>query len=109
MPKTPRPTSPHRPEHAVLAQLLRELRVAAGLTQGDAATRLGVTQPSISDLENSDRGLDLLVVRDLVGIYGADWLAFIAELEKRLLAGTAPASSLLKKAPKKGTKKTPGA
>lgn len=97
MPKKPRPTSIHRPENIVLAQLLRELRLASGMTQSEAGARLGLTQTGISDLEGSDRELNLLVVRDLVGIYSADWLAFIKELEKRLKAGTKPASSLIRK------------
>jgi transcriptional regulator with XRE-family HTH domain len=98
MPKaSPKPSSIHRPEHAVLAQLLRELRLAAGLTQTEAAERLGLTQTSISDFETSDRGLELLVVRDLVRIYGADWLGFVGELERRLLAKPKPASSLIRK------------
>lgn len=97
MPKrTPKPTSTHRPEHAVLALLLRELRLAAGMTQTQAAEAMGLTQTSISDFETSDRGLELLVVRDLVGVYGGDWLGFMAELEKRLAAGTKPASALLR-------------
>lgn len=98
MPKTsPKPSSVHRPEQAVLAQLLRELRLAAGMTQSSAAEAIGITQTGISDFETSDRGLELLVVRDLVRVYGGDWLAFMAELEKRLNAGTTPASALIKK------------
>lgn len=98
MPKTrPKPTSTHRPEHAALAGLLRELRRAAGLTQSQAAEAIGITQTGISDLETGDRGLELLVVRDLVRVYGGDWLAFMGELEKRLKAGTKPASTLLRK------------
>lgn len=96
MPKrTPKPSSTHRPEHAVLSGLLRELRLAAGLTQTQAAEALGLTQTSLSDLETGDRGLEMLVVRDLVRIYGADWLAFVGELERRLAAGTTPASALI--------------
>ena len=87
----------HRPEQAVLAQLLRELRLAAGMTQSQAAESIGITQTGISDFETSDRGLELLVARDLVRVYGGDWLAFMAELEKRLMAGTKPASALIRK------------
>lgn len=43
------------------------------------------------------RDLELLVVRDLVQVYGGDWLAFMQELEKRLNAGTKPASTLIRK------------
>lgn len=69
--------------------------MAAGLTQAQAAEALGLTQTSVSDLETGDRGLELLVVRDLVRIYGADWRAFVDELERRIGAGTTPASALL--------------
>ncbi|MGY3231835.1 transcriptional regulator with XRE-family HTH domain [Luteibacter sp. HA06] len=97
MPKrTPKPSSTHRPEHAVLTGLLRELRLAAGMTQAQAAEALGLTQTSVSDLETGDRGLELLVVRDLVRIYRADWRAFVEELERRLDAGHKPAASLIR-------------
>lgn len=100
MPKAkPKPSSTHRPENMVLANLLRELRLAAGLTQAQAADALGLTQTGISDIETSDRGLELLVVRDLVRVYGADWVKFIMELEKRLVADLRPASHLIHKSP----------
>jgi transcriptional regulator with XRE-family HTH domain len=98
MPKTtPKPSSTHRPENAILALLLRELRLAADMTQVQAAEHLGLSQTSISDFETNDRGLELLVVRDLVRAYGGDWLAFMSELEKRIMAGTKPASALIRK------------
>jgi hypothetical protein len=67
------------------------------MTQSQAAEAIGITQTGIGDFETSDRGLELLVVRDLVRVYGGDWLAFMAELEKRFKAGTQPASTLLRK------------
>jgi transcriptional regulator with XRE-family HTH domain len=81
----------------VLAQLLRELRLAAGFTQVQAAKALGLTQTGISDMETNDRGLELLVVRDLVRVYGGDWLEFVAELERRLSAKPKPAGTLIRK------------
>jgi transcriptional regulator with XRE-family HTH domain len=93
----PKPTSVHRPEHVVVAQLLRELRLAASLTQAQAATHVGITQAGVSEIENGARGLDLLVVRDLVIAYGADWPAVIAELDRRIAAGMKPASALMKR------------
>lgn len=92
----PKPTSVHRPEHRVVAQLLRELRLASGLTQAQAAAAVGITQAGVSEMENGARGLDLLVVRDLVNIYGADWPAVIVELDHRIAAGMTPAKALLK-------------
>lgn len=95
-----KPTSVHRPEHMAVAQLLRELRRAAGLTQEQAAEAVGLTQAGVSVIENGVRGLDLLVVRDLVITYGADWPAFIIELDHRIAAGMKPAKALMKQKPK---------
>lgn len=80
----------------MVAQLLRELRLAAGLTQAHAAAAVGITQAGISEMENGARGLDLLVVRDLVNLYGADWPAVIVELDRRIAAGLTPAKALMK-------------
>ena len=48
-------------------------------------------------METGARGLDLLVVWDLVITYGADWPAVIAELDRRIGAGLKPASALMKR------------
>jgi transcriptional regulator with XRE-family HTH domain len=97
MPKLrPKSSSTHRPENAVLAGLLRELRIANKLTQAQAAEALGITQTGISDLETGDRGLEFLVVRDLVRVYKADWVEFLVELERRLAARPIPAASLIR-------------
>ena len=93
----PKPTSVHRAEHLVVAQLLRELRLAASLTQAQAAAHVGITQAGVSEMENGARGLDLLVVRDLVIAYEADWPAVIAELDRRIAANMRPASALMKR------------
>lgn len=97
MPRSLKPTSMHRPDRTVLSQLLRELRLAAGLTQAQAADGLGLSQTGISDIETNDRGVELLVARDLVRLYGGDWLAFVAELERRIAAQPKPASALIVK------------
>lgn len=92
----PKTSSTHRPENAVLTGLLRELRLAAGLTQAQAGEAIGLTQTGISDFETGDRGLELLTVRDLVGAYGADWQAFVAELDRRLTTDHQPAAKLIR-------------
>ncbi|GAB2559130.1 hypothetical protein GCM10027065_32870 [Rhodanobacter koreensis] len=80
----------------MVAQLLRELRLAASLTQAQAAAAVGITQAGISEMENGARGLDLLVVRDLVNLYGADWPAVIMELDRRIAADLTPAKALMR-------------
>lgn len=95
-----KPTSVHRGEHQALIGLLRELRKAAGLTQAQVSQEMGIGQASVSDWETGERGLELLVVRDLVHVYGVDWLEFCGELERRLKAKPKAAKALVR-----GTKK----
>lgn len=80
-------TSVHRPEHAVLIGLLRDLRIEAGLTQSDVGARLGVAQTAISDIETNERGVDYLLVHDLCKIYGTAMADFVTEFARRLKAG----------------------
>jgi len=77
-------TSVHRPEHAPLVRLLRELRLQAGLTQADVGQKLGVSQTAISDIEINERGADFLLVLDLCDIYGVSHQDFLAEFGRRL-------------------------
>ena len=92
----PKATSVHRKEHRLVAQMLRELRLAAEMTQEQAGVAVGLTQAGISELENGARGLDFLVVRDLALLYGADWHAVIAELDRRIAADLKSASDLMR-------------
>ena len=80
-------TSVHRPEHAVLIGLLRDLRIEAGLTQSDVGALLGVAQTAISDIETNERRADYLLVHDLCKIYGIAMADFVAEFARRLKAG----------------------
>ncbi|WP_036110023.1 MULTISPECIES: helix-turn-helix domain-containing protein [Luteibacter] len=97
MPKVPKLKSVHSTEQTVLCGLLRELRLATGLRQDEVATQLGTSQTTVSEIELGQRGVDLLVCRRLVGVYGADWEAFIGELERRLQILPRPARELVKK------------
>lgn len=98
MPKhVPKLTSVHKHEQQVLCSLLRELRLATGLRQDQVAEQMGTSQTTISEIELGQRGVDLLVCRRLVGVYGADWEAFIAELERRLSVSPRPAHELVKR------------
>jgi transcriptional regulator with XRE-family HTH domain len=96
MPKhVPKLTSVHKHEQQVLCSLLRELRLATGLRQDQVAEQMGTSQTTISEIELGQRGVDLLVCRRLVAVYGAGWLAFIEELDRRLQVAPRPASTLL--------------
>lgn len=91
-------SSIHRPGSAALATMLREARIATGLTQAQAAGTVGITESAISDLETTGQGWEFLVVRDLVSAYGLDWLGFVGELERRLAAAPEPATVLIRRA-----------
>ncbi|WP_285405067.1 helix-turn-helix transcriptional regulator [Luteibacter sp. ME-Dv--P-043b] len=98
MPKhVPKLTSVHKHEQQVLCSLLRELRLATGLRQDQVAEQMGTSQTTISEIELGQRGVDLLVCRRLVAVYGADWPAFVEELERRLQVLPRPASELVKR------------
>ncbi len=94
-------TSIHRPEHAILATLLRECRVEAGMTQAQAAHKLRVTQTTISKLEINERGVDFLVARDLCAIYNVDMHWLLDEIERQLLRERLPKARLVRKDKKK--------
>lgn len=57
-------------ERRILGDLLRQSREAAGLTQQEAAARIGLTQSAISRYERGERGIDLAELRILLRCYG---------------------------------------
>lgn len=78
------PKSIHRPEYDALRELIRELRLARGLTQTAISDQLGRTQSFLSDIERGVRRIDALELRDLCLLLGTDLPHFIRELEQRL-------------------------
>lgn len=78
------PKTIYRPEYAILIELVREMRLRAGLTQTDVSAPLGIPQSNLSDIERGTRRLDLIELRDLAGICGSSLPEFVAELEARL-------------------------
>ena len=74
----------HRREQLALLELLRELRVAAGLRQQDLAQRLGQPQSFVSKFESGERRLGLLEVRQICGALGLSLSEFAEQYEARL-------------------------
>jgi len=72
----------------VLLALLREVRLAKGISQVDLASRLDLEQTHVSRIERGGRRLDVLELRSWLQALGCDPVAFHAELETRL-AGSA--------------------
>lgn len=71
-------------EQEQLQELLRQVRIDAGLRQSDLAERLGVPQSFVSKYESGERRLDLLEVRQICEAVGLSLLDFIRRLEGML-------------------------
>lgn len=80
------PKTIHRPEYDVIRTLLREKRVASGLTQVEVSHRMGRSQSFVSDVERGVRRVDVLELRDLCELFGVRLTKFCQELERRVAA-----------------------
>lgn len=87
------PKSIYRSEYTTLRELIRELRLAQGVTQVTLSEQLGRSQSFISDIERGVRRIDALELRDLCQLLDTDLPDFINELEKRLNLGRRSATS----------------
>jgi len=67
-----------------LLALLRGVRVEAGLTQSELASRLGTDQTFISKYESGERRLDILELREVCQAIGTDFVIFVRKLDKDL-------------------------
>ena len=71
----------YRAENVVLAGLLRDMRDAAGLTQAELAKAIKRRQSYVSTVENGDRRLDLVQLRDYCAACGVPLLTFVKRFE----------------------------
>ena len=76
---------PWEQQRILLRKLLREQRVACGLTQAELAARLGKPQSFVSKIESGDRGLDFVEVRDYCTGCGLSLASFVEKFEQVLL------------------------
>lgn len=67
-----------------LINLLREMRVEAGLTQTALAARIEKDQTFISKYESGERRLDILEVREVCQAIGTTLEEFVRRLERLL-------------------------
>jgi transcriptional regulator with XRE-family HTH domain len=70
----------HGPEYDALARKLRAARIAAGLTQVQAAEKLGKPQSYVSKCEIGERRVDVVELRAFAEIYGQP-MSYFAEDE----------------------------
>lgn len=66
----------HGPSYSALADRLREARKLAGLTQAEAAARLGKPQSFISKCESGERRLDVIELKAFAQLYGKSLVFF---------------------------------
>ncbi len=74
----------HKAEYAILLQQLRDIRLAAGLTQVGLSAALGRPQSYVSDVERGERRMDLLQLRDFCTACGTSLKAFVSKFERAL-------------------------
>ncbi|GGA51413.1 helix-turn-helix domain-containing protein [Dyella nitratireducens] len=74
----------YRPEHRIFAELLRDVRAHAELTQEQLAATLGVDQAFVSEAERGRRRLDTVQVHDWCVACKTDLVQIGKEFQKRL-------------------------
>ena len=62
----------HLKDYHEIVQRLKRLRLSAGLTQKEAAEKIGMPQSFISKIESVERRLDILELKKLVHLYKGD-------------------------------------
>jgi transcriptional regulator with XRE-family HTH domain len=67
-----------------LTTLLREMRIAAGLTQTELAARIEKDQTFVSKYESGERRLDVLELREICEAIGVSLEEFVRRLDKIL-------------------------
>lgn len=74
----------HTIGHKRLRQLLRQVRLGAGLRQEDVAARLRKPQSFVSKYEAGERRLDILELREVCRAVGVSLGEFVDRLERAL-------------------------
>ena len=79
------PRNRGRPTKDILQNLLRDVRLEAGLNQVDLANRLGHPQSYVSKYESGERRLDLLELREICEALGVSLVELVTRLEESVL------------------------
>ncbi|WP_082723948.1 helix-turn-helix domain-containing protein [Lysobacter capsici] len=71
-------------ENEILTRLMREMRVAAGLTQAACSEALGKPQSYVSKIEGGSQRIDLLQLRDYCRVCEVSLTTFVRRFESAL-------------------------
>jgi len=69
-------------DYDLFLKRLREAREAAGITQNEAAERMGTTQSFVSKCERGERRLDIVELRDWCRSLGFSFSQFAADFDR---------------------------
>jgi transcriptional regulator with XRE-family HTH domain len=75
-----RPRSIHSDEYKLLAQMLREARTAAGLTQREVASRLEKSPSYAHKVENAEREMNVVELMDYCTALDVPFVTFAKKL-----------------------------
>ena len=89
--------STHDQQYQIFLQLLRDLRIEAGVTQNVLAKRLGNTQTFISKVERGERRLDLVEFVEVCEALDIDPKAAFDEFLARRRAQRPPSRKLARR------------
>lgn len=79
------PTSTlYKKENELLTAMMREMRIAAGLTQAACAEALGKPQSFVSKVEGGSQRIDLIQLREYCNVCETSLTTFVKRFESRL-------------------------